>query len=289
MIDVKLDRVTVVGHFKSAAAESLGEYLRPLGWQDMSFDWEHGMVDGYVLKRILSNCDTETVAVIVKNQYQTTWRLDTSNHFRNDEEKRKVIAALDLFENKHLSRIDIAFDFINMDNAGMRHRFVKSNVTTTEIKGESLWIRGRNSHLQTLYAGKRKSLSLFRYYDKVAEQKRHRKEISEDIESWERLELQVRAERANEWLLNSRAMLSYFKLPQEYVLDPKDRAMLLALNAGHVSYKELAKATAAKYRKLAKSNLGFDDSWAKEAYKKLEEKQNELQKAVNSFVSLINV
>lgn len=289
MINVKLDRVTVVGHFKSAAAESLGEYLRPLGWQDMSFDWEHGMVDGYVLKRVLSNCDTETVAVIVKNQYQTTWRLDTSNHFRNDEEKRKVIAALDLFENKHLSRIDIAFDFINMDNAGMRHRFVKSNVTTTEINGESLWIRGRNSHLQTLYAGKRRSLSLFRYYDKVAEQKRHRKEISEDIESWERLELQVRAERANEWLLNSRAMLSYFKLPQEYVLDPKDRAMLLALNAGHVSYKELAKATAAKYRKLAKSNLGFDDSWAKEAYKKLEEKQNELQKEVNSFVSLINI
>ncbi|MGO2238040.1 MAG: hypothetical protein ACTH45_06355 [Lactobacillus helveticus] len=33
LIDVKLDRVTVVGHFKLAAAESLGEYLRPLGWQ----------------------------------------------------------------------------------------------------------------------------------------------------------------------------------------------------------------------------------------------------------------
>ena len=77
MINVQLDRVTVVGSFKQASAEKLGEYLRPIGWQDMSFDWEHGIVDGYVLKRLLNGDDTETVAVIVKNQYQTTWRLDT--------------------------------------------------------------------------------------------------------------------------------------------------------------------------------------------------------------------
>ena len=70
MINVQLDRVTVVGSFKQASAEKLGEYLRPIGWQDMSFDWEHGIVDGYVLKRLLNGDDTETVAVIVKNQYQ---------------------------------------------------------------------------------------------------------------------------------------------------------------------------------------------------------------------------
>ena len=54
MINVQLDRVTVVGSFKQASAEKLGEYLRPIGWQDMSFDWEHGIVDGYVLKRLLN-------------------------------------------------------------------------------------------------------------------------------------------------------------------------------------------------------------------------------------------
>ena len=287
MINVQLDRVTVVGSFKQASAAKLGEYLRPIGWQDMSFDWEHGIVDGYVLKRLLNGDDTETVAVIVKNQYQTTWRLDTSNHFVTNDEKSKVLKALALFENRHLSRLDIAFDFINMENSGMKHRFVKPNVTVSEIKVESLWIRGRNGKLQTLYAGKRKSLSLFRYYDKIAEQKRHRKEILEGIVSWERLELQVRAERTTEWLLNSRAMLSYFKMPQEYNLGPKDRAMLMALNNGAVAYSELAKATAAKYRKLAKNNLGFDDSWAKKAYEILCKKQVDLQMEINSFLSLI--
>lgn len=282
MIDVRLDRITVVGSFKLKSDEKFGTYLRKIGWMDMSFDFEHGFVDGFKLERDLGG-SFENVAVIVKNQYQTTWRLDTSNHLK-DKEKETILAALDLLENRHLSRIDIAFDFINEKHSGMLHRFTKPNVTSTEVHGESLWMRGRSGQLQTIYAGKRKSLSLFRYYDKVAEQKAHRKEVAEDIKTWERLELQVRGTKASEWLANAKVMLSYFKLPEENKLDPKTRAMLVALNNGVVSYSELSPNTRSKYRKMARDNEGYDDTWARSAYLKLKEKEKDLQNEVDSFL-----
>lgn len=275
-INVKLDRVTVVGSFKLSPSEMMAIFAES-GWtigaskEDLCFE----------LHRVTGDVD-EIKAVTLKNAHQVTWRLDTSNHL-NEIEKGSVSRILALMENKHLSRIDVAFDFINCRYSGMKHRIFKPNTTMTEIF-ESVNMYGRGKNLETVYAGRRKSLSLFRYYDKKRERSAAHQPVADDIESWERLELQLRGDRTEQWLERSKEMLDCFKLPNYEKLSGTQKLILQNLVEHPKNIKELTLNTRAKYRKLIRENRGFDTTYSEKAQKVLEEHLDVLSAEVNSFL-----
>lgn len=275
-IDVRLDRVTVVGTFKLSPNEMMDIFAES-GWQigasgdDLNFE----------LHRITGDVD-EIIAVTLKNAHQATWRLDTSNHL-NQDEKGSVSRILALMENKHLSRIDVAFDFINCKYPGMKHRIFKPNTTQTEIF-ETMNMYGRGKNLETVYAGRRKSLSLFRYYDKKRERAAAHQAVGDDVESWERLELQLRGDRTEQWLERSKEMLECFKLPNYEHLSGTQKLIMQNIVEHPKNINELAKTAKAKYRKLIRENRGFDNSYSQKAEKVLEEHIEALSTEVDSFL-----
>ena len=139
LCEISLDRVTVNGVFH---AEQFTSKLHENNWA------LQGEIDGHPtkfgLKRINSNgelLEKHNIATLVrnkgKNRHQGNWRLDTSNHIQSNKEKQEILAIINLFDEVHITRLDIAIDFINFDNAGMNYRFYKPNV-------KQYWIKERN-------------------------------------------------------------------------------------------------------------------------------------------------
>lgn len=293
-IDVKLDRVTVVGDF-NVTQDKLNDILREVGWTLNGTDEDS--FDKFVLYRERKGLKPENKAIIMHNKYQTSWRLDTSNHL-NAKEKMTIVRALLLMNNKHLTRIDIAFDYINGPYAGMKHRLFTKNVTQA-YTGQNI-LFGRSGKIETIYAGKRKSLSLYRYYDKIAEQLARKKKIDPSIKSWERLELQLRGNKTTEWLESAREMLKAFKMPnieKAVEIDKNGRIKPVSFSV-KCSLKVLAEdpsawgeipssATRAKYRKLIEENngYGFNTDYADMAFDVLKDRKEALGREVESFLA----
>jgi len=281
-VEVKLDRVTVVGSFLMAKVDLEKIFVVN--------DWRvNYTITGdvrYELIRVTGDV-TEVKAVCLENPYRGTWRLDTSNHL-NVIEEDSVRQILNFMTGKHLSRIDVAFDFINMPNAGMKHRIVKPNVSQTEIYYTD--IHGRNKQIETIYVGKRKSLSMIRYYDKKRERKFAKQAIPDDIKTWERLELQLRGSRTTEWINRSKEMLECFKLPElENIKDVRTKIMMTGL-VEHPEYiSELGYKAKAKYNKLICENVGFNTDYARQAQVILEQHAQEIADEVNLFLADVNL
>lgn len=284
-IDVKLDRITLTGNLLITNQELIKIMGEMVEWQ-LQPDYKADCPWWRLVRRV-SDEVYETVAVFMKNQFQSSWRLDTSNHLENDQEKMSIIRIVMLLERPHLTRIDIAFDFINCKYAGMRHVLVKPGTTTTNYKDlQAVDFRGRSGAYETKYLGKRRSLSMVRYYDKLVEQARAHTPIPKDIESWERLELQLRGSRSNEWIEQSRIMLNLFKLPEVEILDNvTDQVNLLMLTEHPEIFKQFSKEKKAKYRKMYRENKGMNNEYAKNAEKVFSAYIPNLQKEIDEFLA----
>lgn len=294
-IDVKLDRITIVGSV-NIDKDKLNDNLRKIGWVDSGTDLAG--FSKFELLRPRKNKRPENKAVFLHNDYQTTWRIDTSNHL-SEEEKDKVVKALSFLNGKHISRIDIAFDFINGPYNGMKHRLYPKGTTTSYV-GENLFMLGKGEKIETIYAGKRKSLSQYRYYDKLIERQRAGVKVDKSIKSWERLELQVRGKKTKEWLLNSKTMLSCFKLPElekATKLDENGQRVPLSFQE-YAAFRTLledpnawrligSKSTKSKYKKIMDENDGFalNNDYADLAFDALKLKKEDLNNEVNSFLT----
>lgn len=293
-IDVKLDRITIVGNF-NVKYDALKGVLCEIGWDYDGADDEG--YDKFVLLKERPNARPENKAVIMHNKFQSSWRLDTSNHL-DKKEKITVIRALLLMKSKHITRIDIAFDFINGPYKGMRHRIFAKNVTQAHL-GENL-MYGRSKKIETIYVGRRKSLSLYRYYDKLVEQRSQGKKLDPSIESWERLEIQLRGAKTKEWLASAKEMLEGFKLPniakavkvtdtgKVKPLSFQEACAFQVLVEDPSAWSRIgSKSTKAKYQKLIEENdgYGFNTSYAKMAYDELKVKKKALAEEVESFLA----
>lgn len=294
-VNVRLDRITIVGSV-NVDQDKLNDKLRKIGWTDSGTDLAG--FSKYELLRPRKNRRPENKAVFLHNDHQQTWRVDTSNHL-SKKEKNMVIQALSFLNGKHLSRIDIAFDFINGPYAGMKHRLYPKGTTTSYV-GNNLFMFGKGSALETIYAGKRKSLSQYRYYDKLVEQRGAGAKIDPSIKSWERLELQVRGKKTKEWLENAKKMLSTFKMPeiekatkfdkndQRVPLSFQEKAILFMLLQDPNQWRDIgSNSTKAKYREIIDKNdcYGFNTSYADLAFDELKLKKKDLSKEVNSFLN----
>lgn len=224
----------------------------------------------------------ETVATLNRNKYQeNNWTLDTSNHLQKDE-KTKIKEVIRYFKAPHLTRIDIAFDFINCFSYGrMVHRIYKSNISENKHLDRAKKLTG------ITYGGKGSKV-IYRYYDKMREQKDKKKVIPSNYKIWERLEIQLRDKKANAWLQESKIMLACFKSSNLSKLKEKNfktYATMKVLIDDSENWQYLTKPTKAKYRKLIKKNLGLDASLSKLASKTLDKNANKLAKEINLFLS----
>lgn len=278
-VDVKLDRITITGWIK-ADNDAIEEMMAELGWElqpelKAKAPW-------FKLERNVGGEVYETVAVFMKNQFHNSWRLDTSNHLRGSKELKAIQRVILLMGHRHITRIDIAFDFINCKYPGMKHTIVKPNVTTKNYMQTKFY--GRSGAIETLYVGKRKSLSMYRYYDKLVEQARARKKIPADVDTWERLEIQLRGSKTSEWVAEAENMLYRFKLPMVSQLSVNDQTNLLMLTEHPEVFQLFAKEKKAKYRKMYRENKGMNTEYAKTACEVLKKKMPLIENEIQEFL-----
>ena len=264
---VKWDRITLSG---TLLAELNRSTLLKLGWK------EKNNIDGYAQQFKLMRKRKE-VAVLIRNEHsgRNSWRLDTSNHLtKSDKEKLTKTAQL-MQDNIHITRLDLAIDFINCKHSGMKHNIYKQGTS------QALFL-DRYGTLETLYAGKQSSNIRYCYYNKLKERKKERASIPKDYKTWERIELRLKGQKVNEWITQATKMLKYFKMPtieNNQQLKGSTKIILASLIEHPERINELAsKRTRAKYRKLMKQYKGFNTDWQEMALAELNRRIPELNK-----------
>lgn len=282
-ITVKVDRITIsspIIHHKTSI-EELTEFLIDTKWEKIS-------ENEFRLSRMNENGTSENVAELFKNPYQhESWRLDTSNHLETADELTEIKNLVSFMSMPKLTRVDIAFDVVNGVKPNMSHRIYRTNASSAVFANDLVLMSGRSNSIQTIYSGKRKSNVMIRYYDKLAEQKSRRKQIPENVQKWERLELQLRSSESENWLKNAKEMLSYFKMPNFQNLKPQDRAMLYAIDNHFVEFSELANSTRSKYRKMISENVGYDTEYSELMLDVLNSNVKHLNDEIDSFMNRI--
>lgn len=285
LCEVSLDRVTVNGVFH---AEQFKRKLHANNWVLLDELDNHPIKFG--LKRINSNgelLEKGNIATLIRNKgtnkKQGNWRLDTSNHIKSKKEKQEILAVIRLFDDVHITRLDIAIDYINFANAGMKYRFDKPNT-------KQYWIKERNGAIGTIYCGSSGSNVQYRYYNKLKERNTKKARIPPNIKNWERLEIILKDKKVLNWLAETKKALTYFKCPDKANLDnegTKTAAMLeyLINHPERFNNNYLSKGTLAKYRKLLKQNKGLDNRLALIAMNKLDKKAESLRQEINSFLN----
>lgn len=289
-IKVKLDRVTINSQIikHKTSLEELKNYLE-------NSDWEYVSDNEFRLTRKFEDGQYEHIAGLYRNPFQhESWRMDTSNHLESQKELDEILKVTRFMSKPKLSRIDIAFDFINGNLPEMAHDIYRFNNSKTKYTSEELSdlkstmkIKNRGQKVQTIYSGKRGSKArLIRYYSKIDEQKARRKKIPEHIKKWERLEIQLNSEKnTTNWEKETKDMLDCFRMPVLNTLKARDRAMLFALTSDVVSWSELSRDVKRHYKDLIADVNAFDDSYAKQAYKVLIENKDSIQAEIDTFMN----
>lgn len=272
---VKWDRITLSGNLLAELNKST---LLRLGWK------EKKNIDGYAQQfKLIRN--RKQVAVLIRNEHsgRNSWRLDTSNHLTESDKEKLTKTAQLMQDNIHITRLDLAIDFINCKHSGMKHNIYKQGTS------QALFL-DRYGTLETLYAGKQSSNIRYCYYNKLKErQKAKDNNIPIPYKTWERIELRLKGQKVNEWITQATKMLKYFKMPtieNNQQLKGSTKIILASLIEHPERINELAsKRTRAKYRKLIKKYNGFNTDLQELALDELNKRIPELNKELLDFDS----
>lgn len=286
--EIKIDWITITGTF---LAKSNEEILKANGWEKTKND-SHGIPSKYHLY----DQHHDSLAILTRNRYNHeqeknhSWSLRTSNHLTSSE-KEKILNIACLFKSSHVTRIDVAIDFINFNApSSMAYEFRNTRKKICPVI--------QDGKVQTIMAGKGKTLEKYRYYDKIKERKENNKSIPTYIKTWERLEIELHGSKANIWEQATSNMLDHYKLKSVYasrapvVIPPSsytntERAFIIALQIDENLYAGLPRPTKSKYTKLIqqvkdeRNNLPDRTKIAKETLKK---NVPFLQKEIETFL-----
>src|SRR5699024_1751928 len=233
------------------------------------------------LEREDKDGNTENMAFMAESPFQREhWRLDFNPANLTADESSTLGRVIDNMDQAHFTRLDIAFDVFN-DDLAMKYRVYRFNTREDVIET----IKGRSKSVETMYWGARKSDQQIRLYNKLVEQKNKQKAIPAGVESWARLELQLRGKKPAEWLNSATEMLNQFKLANLQMISAKDRAILYALTHDIIEWQEISVATRSKYRKMIKQSDGFETELADEMKQVLADNLDELQTELNGYLA----
>lgn len=279
-IHVSIDRLTIVGDY-------LTEYFTDhyYKWQrEHDFVRECGeglqVVDTTQYVNNGEDLPQEQVAFIEVPKFQKNkLRLDFNpNHGLETPGGQWILDLIASMENKHYSRGDFAFDVFNNPRA----EFYR--VWTFGIS-QSIFL-GRKREMQTIYYGSPKSGKQIRQYNKLVEQKAKGKELV-NIDSWWRIELQLRTNKVVDYPELVKQMLVDFYVPMyDQIDDLTKQAMVYRLTNDSDFWGQLAKSTRAKYRKILREMPHENElavEMAQEFVNQFERLEHELQSIMNRF------
>ena len=249
-IRVSIDRITVVGHYDS---DRLNNDIRE--WLLKTFIQE---VNGGIIVVDDSNCyqddfgnrhayvpPVQVAFINVPKFLKDKIRIDFNpNHGLQSEGGRWLLKLIASIQEKHFSRCDIAFDLFNEPTA--KDYQVWRFGTSKQV------IMNRKGQMETTYYGSMRSGQQIRQYNKKVEQEaRHGKTVN--VESWWRVELQLRGNKVQDYPKLVQKMLEEFFIPKyKNVKNPSQQAMIYAMMNEPTIYGNASKATQQRWRKLLK-------------------------------------
>lgn len=160
----------------------------------------------------------------------------------------------DLFLDAHFSRADIACDIL-----GVPDDFITQYRIVDPVSFKPIY--GRSGKLETAYWGSRASERQVRMYNKKLEQERKRVIVPKEIETWWRLELQLRRGKATDWHAMVQESLDSFASPHFMPINTSvaDKMMVTALIAEPNYWGQINRKTKYKYRNLLKQESQNDE------------------------------
>ena len=275
---VSIDRITVSGELKSEYRE-LQRVMNALG-----SSWE--LTDGvFRLIREYPNGDIENIAYYAENAFRVgSWRLDFNPNKLSDEEKFEMNRAINLLNDVHFTRLDLAFDVFN-NELGMKYRIYRPSVSQREY---GVYTAQWTKAVETIYYGSNSSEQQIRQYNKLVEQTKKKMPLPDGVEHWMRLELQLRGRKPKEWVDRAKDMLSDFRLPNyDNIKSVNDKMALHSLEIGLVDWSDFAKEKRARLRKLQKEQ--YDDTLARELFDLLIAHQERLHGELISYLAEFDI
>ncbi|MGC5572169.1 replication initiation factor domain-containing protein, partial [Enterococcus faecium] len=253
-----IDRITIVGKLKENIYYHTPNDVLILNFEQlMQLNEGNGFVKSVGLNgwQIVDKHD-ENIAYIEILKYQEgQGRIDFNpnkiNQFLASSMKNFIH---DLFLEPHFSRADIACDIIDVPDDFITQYRVVDPVSFKPIYG-------RSGKLESAYWGSRASERQIRLYNKKLEQETKRKVVPKEVETWWRLEMQLRRGKATDWhnmvqeSLNSFASLHFLPIDTT----PTDRIMLAGLMSDQNFWSLLSRNSKYKYRELLKEESQNDE------------------------------
>lgn len=272
-IDWHIDRITIVGELAYDLNE-LGKLLVETGFAKESYNG-FNLVDEF----------QENIAYFEMVKFHDTkGRIDFNPHKLGKYTDKNIKNFIhQLFIEPHFSRADVACDIYNLPNELLQQYQLADPVSYRPIYG-------RSGELETMYWGSRASERQVRLYNKFIEQSRKKEYISEEVETWWRLEVQLRRSKASEWNKILNETLENFCalefMPENW--SANDKIMLSGLSTNQNYWSEIGRDSKYKYRKLLKE-IAKHDELTLELKKSFEEYQKDLKDELDSWLRGIDV
>ena len=281
-----IDRITIVGKLKSYVW--LRDGIEPVTL-DFDMVWmifeEQGVAEKIGNGWILKDKYGENIAYAEKLKFdKTKGRIDFNPNkirpFLHGDLKHFIH---NIFDQPHFSRADVACDMIDVPDNFIRQYRVVDPVSFKPIYGAS-------GELETAYWGSRASERQIRLYNKKLEQTKKGKIVPKDIETWWRLEVQLRRAKASEWNSVVSESLDSFSSPNYLPSDLKvtDKAMLIALVSEYGLWGELSRNTKYKYRNMLKE-ISKNDELTQHLKASFSESVEDLKKELDSWLLGLDV
>ncbi|HAP7637133.1 TPA: replication initiation factor domain-containing protein [Enterococcus faecium] len=253
-----IDRITIVGKLKENIYYHTQNDVLILDFEQlMRLNENNGYVKSVGLNvwQIVDKHD-ENIAYIEILKYQEgQGRIDFNpnkiNQFLASSMKNFIH---DLFLEPHFSRADIACDIIDVPDDFITQYRIVDPVSFKPIYG-------RSGKLETAYWGSRASERQVRMYNKKLEQERKKQIVPKEIETWWRIEMQLRRGKATDWHAMVRESLDSFASPHYLPGDvkPVDRIMIKGLNQDHSEWAYISRNLKYRLRKLLKEESQNDE------------------------------
>lgn len=253
-----IDRITIVGKLKESILYRTSNGFIYINFEQlMRLNENNGFLEAVGQNSWkLMNHHSENIAYIELLKYQDGYgRID----FNPNKIQQFLASSMknfihDLFLEPHFSRADIACDVLDVpDEFIMQYRVVDP----VSFKP----IYGRSGKLETAYWGSRSSERQIRLYNKKLEQKKKKKIIPNEIETWWRLELQLRRGKAKKWHDMVLESLNSFASPHFLPLDtkPNDKVMILGLTSNPEMWGFIERRMKYKLRDILKQESQNDE------------------------------
>lgn len=260
--DVKLnwsiDRITIVGTLKETILYNTSSGFVCINFEQlMRLNEGQGYLESVGLNGWkLSDKFGENIAYIEILKFQEgKGRIDFNpskiNEFLTSSMKNFIH---DLFLEPHFSRADIACDIIDVPDDFITQYQVVDPVSFMPIYG-------RSGKLETAYWGSRSSERQIRMYNKKLEQETKRKVVPKEVETWWRLELQLRRGKASDWHNIVQESLDSFASPHFLPIDikPMDKVLIAGLLTDQNNWSIISRDLKYRLRKILKESTLNDD------------------------------